>query len=92
MATTLNPFDLLGDDEGEDPAQLLAKAAALAQKAEAKKSAPAAAAAGKPAAKLPTKPAPPAQAGKSRFQVYLRVASMPDLGFRVYGGTGFPPE
>nr|XP_051208722.1 RGG repeats nuclear RNA binding protein A-like isoform X2 [Lolium perenne] len=62
MATTLNPFDLLGDDEGEDPAQLLAKAAALAQKAEAKKSAPAAAAAGKPAAKLPTKPAPPAQA------------------------------
>jgi hypothetical protein len=89
MATTLNPFDLLGDDEGEDPAQLLAKAAALAQKAEAKKSAPAA---GKPAAKLPTKPAPPAQAGKSRFQVYLRVASMPDLGFRVYGGLGFFPE
>uniref|UniRef100_A0ACD5TEQ5 Uncharacterized protein n=1 Tax=Avena sativa TaxID=4498 RepID=A0ACD5TEQ5_AVESA len=58
---TLNPFELLGDDEGEDPAQLLAKAAAAALKTEAKKAAPAAAA-GKPAAKLPTKPAPPAQA------------------------------
>jgi hypothetical protein len=52
--------------------------------AEAKKSAPAAAAR-KPAAKLPIKPPPPAQAGKSRFQVFLRVASMPDLWFRVYG-------
>jgi plasminogen activator inhibitor 1 RNA-binding protein len=64
---TLNPFDLLGDDEGEDPAQLLAKVAAAAQKAEAKKPAPAAAGKGsQPPAKLPTKPAPPAQAGKSR--------------------------
>lgn len=62
---TLNPFDLLGGDDNDDPAQLLAKAAVAAQKAEAKK--PAAAAAGKgaqqtAAAKLPTKPTPPAQA------------------------------
>lgn len=59
---TVNPFDLLGDDEGDDPAQLLAKAAAAALKNEAKKPAPAPAAPGKPAAKLPTKPAPPQQA------------------------------
>ena len=52
---TINPFDILGGDNSEDPAQLLA---------EVKK--PAAATAGKgaqPAAtKFPTKPAPPAQA------------------------------
>jgi len=57
---TLNPFDLLGDDEGEDLTQLAAKAAL---KAEPKKPAPAAAGKGaQPAAKMPTKPAPPAQA------------------------------
>ncbi|XP_040380170.1 RGG repeats nuclear RNA binding protein A-like [Oryza brachyantha] len=61
---TMNQFDILGGDDIDDPAQLLAKAAVAAQKAEAKK--PAAAAAGKgaqpAAAKLPTKPAPPSQA------------------------------
>ena len=63
---TVNPFDLLGDDEGDDPTQLLAKAAALAQKAEAKKAAapPAAGKGGaKTVANLPTKPPPPGQAG-----------------------------
>jgi hypothetical protein len=63
---TLNPFDILGADDNDDPAQLLAAAAVAKQKAEAKKSA--AATAGKGAqpttAKLPTKPAPPAQAGE----------------------------
>ncbi|RLN30371.1 plasminogen activator inhibitor 1 RNA-binding protein-like [Panicum miliaceum] len=62
---TLNPFELLGADDNDDPTQLLAAAAAAKQKAEAKKQA-AAAATGKGAqpapAKLPTKPAPPAQA------------------------------
>ena len=61
---TINPFDILGGGDGDDPAQLLAAAAVAAQKAEAKK--PAAGTAGKgaqpAAAKLPTKPAPPAQA------------------------------
>ncbi|KQK09524.1 RGG repeats nuclear RNA binding protein A [Brachypodium distachyon] len=60
--STLNPFDILGADDNDDPSQLLAAAAAAAQKAEAKK--PAAVPAGKAApaaAKLPTKPAPPAQ-------------------------------
>ncbi|KAM0869694.1 hypothetical protein ACQ4PT_040512 [Festuca glaucescens] len=63
----MNQFDILGADDNDDPSQLLAAAAAAAaaQKAEAKK--PPAAPAGKgpqtgAAAKLPTKPAPPAQA------------------------------
>lgn len=67
---TINPFELLGADDNDDPTQLLAAAAAAKQKAEAKKVA-AAAAAGKGAqpapAKLPTKPAPPAQAGEFGF-------------------------
>ncbi|KAG8086186.1 hypothetical protein GUJ93_ZPchr0010g10970 [Zizania palustris] len=61
---TMNPFDILGADDNDDPAQLLAKAEVAAKKAEAKK--PAAAAAGKGAqpvsAKFPTKPSPPSQA------------------------------
>ncbi|WVZ99351.1 hypothetical protein U9M48_044672 [Paspalum notatum var. saurae] len=65
---TMNPFDILGADDNDDPTQLLAAAAAAKQKAEAKKPAAAAATAGKGAqpapAKLPTKPAPPAQALK----------------------------
>ncbi|CAD6237002.1 unnamed protein product [Miscanthus lutarioriparius] len=61
---TLNPFELLGADDNDDPSQLIAAAEAAAQKAEAKKSA--AAPAGKAAqpaaaAKFPTKPAPPSQ-------------------------------
>jgi len=73
---TLNPFEILGADDNDDPTQLLAAAAAAKQKAEAKKQAAAAAAAatGKGAqpapAKLPTKLAPPAQAGE--FGVRLR--------------------
>ncbi|CAO1945153.1 unnamed protein product [Urochloa humidicola] len=61
---TLNPFDLLGADDGDDPSQLIAAAAAAAQKAEAKKAAAAPAGKAQPAAaaKLPTKPAPPSQA------------------------------
>ncbi|KAG2626193.1 hypothetical protein PVAP13_3KG327800 [Panicum virgatum] len=65
---TINPFDILGADDNDDPTQLLAAAAAAKQKAELKKQAAAAAAAatGKGAqpapAKLPTKLAPPAQA------------------------------
>ncbi|PAN18446.1 hypothetical protein PAHAL_3G202400 [Panicum hallii] len=63
---TLNPFELLGADDNDDPTQLLAAAAAAKQKAEAKKQAAAAAATGKGAqpapAKFATKPAPPAQA------------------------------
>ncbi|XP_062175327.1 RGG repeats nuclear RNA binding protein A-like [Alnus glutinosa] len=65
---TMNPFDLLGDEDAEDPSQLIQKAAAAAP-ALPKKPAPAVQA--KPAAeqqqtkpppKLPSKPLPPAQA------------------------------
>ncbi|TVU20485.1 hypothetical protein EJB05_36693 [Eragrostis curvula] len=62
--STMNPFDLLGAVDNDDPAQLLAAAAAAKQKADAKKAAAATAGKGaQPApAKLPTRPAPPAQA------------------------------
>ncbi|KAL8216412.1 hypothetical protein R6Q57_023249 [Mikania cordata] len=56
----MNPFDLLVDDDNDDPNQLIAKLPAIvaAPASATKKSlAPA-----KPAAKLPSKPLPPAQA------------------------------
>ncbi|KAI4364835.1 hypothetical protein MLD38_020874 [Melastoma candidum] len=64
---TMNPFDLLGGDDNDDPSQLIAAAQAQAQllpAAKPKKSptaAQAATAASQPA-KLPSKPLPPAQA------------------------------
>lgn len=68
---TLNPFDLLGDDT-EDPSLLAAQ-----QKIEPKKTIapPIKPAQNKTAAqpKLPSKPAPPAQAGQpSRIYLYMR--------------------
>ena len=76
MATT-NPFDLLVDDDNDDPNQLLAKLPPAAKKSPA----PAAQAEpAKPAAKLPSKPLPPAQAGKcsgfSLFCLYVRKISL----------------
>nr|XP_043627906.1 RGG repeats nuclear RNA binding protein A-like isoform X1 [Erigeron canadensis] len=55
---TANPFDLLGDDDNDDPSQLLQKIIA----APAKKAPPAAAQLAAKPAKLPSKPLPPAQA------------------------------
>lgn len=65
MATT-NPFDLLVDDDNDDPAQLIEKLPPPAKKLPAQ-------AAAQPAksAKLPSKPLPPAQAvreGRTDFQ------------------------
>lgn len=63
---TANPFDLLGDDDNDDPSQLVQKIVS----APAKKAQPAAPAGktaappAKPSAKLPSKPLPPAQAGE----------------------------
>lgn len=57
---TLNPFDLLGDDDNDDPSQLIA---AQQQKIAPTKKALAPAQPAKPA-KLPAKPLPPAQAGE----------------------------
>lgn len=62
---TVNPFDLLGDDDNDDPSHLIAAAQqqkiAQPKKILALTQAPAQQA--KPA-KLPAKPLPPAQAGK----------------------------
>ncbi|KAK6117467.1 hypothetical protein DH2020_048794 [Rehmannia glutinosa] len=64
---TLNPFGLLGDDDAEDPSQLLAaaqqKAAApVSATGQPKKAAAQAQPGAKASAKLPSKPLPPAQA------------------------------
>jgi Stm1 len=62
---TLNPFDLLEDVESDDPSLLIA---VTEKKIAAKKAAaPAPGSAPTSAAKLPTKPLPPAQAGKIRL-------------------------
>lgn len=61
---TVNPFDILGNDENDDPSQLIA---AVSLDKPKKASTPAAAPPPqreKPAAKLPSKPLPPAQAGE----------------------------
>ncbi|KAJ9565563.1 hypothetical protein OSB04_001529 [Centaurea solstitialis] len=61
---TANPFDLLGDDDNDDPSQLVEKIVSAPAK---KVQAAAPAAGGKAAlqsAKLPSKPLPPAQAVK----------------------------
>lgn len=62
MAST-NPFDLLGDDDNEDPSLLIQKAIASAA-ASPKKGAAVTNAAPTKQAKLPTKPVPPTQAGE----------------------------
>lgn len=62
--STINPFDLLGADDNDDPSHLIA--AALKQKEAAASAAPAAkkSPAAVPAAKMPSKPVPPSQAVK----------------------------
>ena len=76
---TMNPCDLLGDGDNDDPSQLLAarqQKAPVASAAPATKKGPAQAQSNQPAkaqaqaqgqAKLPSKPLPPAQAGKTQF-------------------------
>lgn len=62
---TANPFDLLGDDDNDDPSQLLAAAVqkVVPSAAQPKKAAQGQAAPAAKSAKLPSKPLPPAQAG-----------------------------
>lgn len=62
----MNPFDLLGDDDGEDPSQLIAAQKIAPKKALDPTQAAAPAQQAKPA-KLPSKPVPPAQAGELFF-------------------------
>lgn len=58
---TANPFDLLGDDDNDDVSHLIA----LQQLKKAPASASVAKQPPKQAAKLPSKPVPPAQAGET---------------------------
>ncbi|KGN46514.1 RGG repeats nuclear RNA binding protein A [Cucumis sativus] len=89
MATT-NPFDLLGDDDAEDPSQLMAvKQAAAAPKKgsdhpQAKQQAAAAAKLSKPA-NLPSKPLPPAQAVREAKNEGGRGGRSSGRGGRGYG-------
>ncbi|XP_042455699.1 RGG repeats nuclear RNA binding protein A-like [Zingiber officinale] len=77
---TANPFDILGDNDNDDPSQLVV--VVQQQKVVAKK--PAAPAAAAPvAAKLPTKPAPPAQAVRE-----ARSNTAPARGGAGRGGPG----
>ncbi|CAH1453836.1 unnamed protein product [Lactuca virosa] len=79
MSST-NPFDLLVDDDNDDPIQLLAK---LPVAVPTTKKSPVGAVAAKPAAKLPSKPLPPAQAVREARTDGQRGGS------RFYGrGTG----
>lgn len=68
--TTMNPFDLLVDDDNEDPNQLAS--AQRSAPALPSKKAPAPVQPAKPA-KLPSKPLPPAQAGGFCFLTYTPV-------------------
>ncbi|KAF9685442.1 hypothetical protein SADUNF_Sadunf03G0055000 [Salix dunnii] len=63
---TANPFDILGDDDNNEDLSQLVAAAQLKAAEKPKKVDKPAAPASKPA-KLPTRPAPPAQAGELRF-------------------------
>ncbi|CAA6671649.1 unnamed protein product [Spirodela intermedia] len=79
---TANPFDILGDDDNDDPSHLIS---VQQQKVVAKKPAPAAAAAVPAAAKLPTKPAPPTLAARD-----ARGSTEPARGGGIGGGRGGP--
>ena len=65
---TVNPFDLLGDDDAEDPSQLIAAKKVVAapppKKGPAQTKPAALGAQQNKAASLPSKPLPPAQAGE----------------------------
>lgn len=62
----LNPFDLLCDDDNDDPSKLIA---IHQQKVDPAKKASAPAAKKQPA-KLPTKPPPPTQAGELKLSFF----------------------
>ncbi|PWA34536.1 hyaluronan/mRNA-binding protein, Stm1 [Artemisia annua] len=92
---TANPFDLLGDDDNDDPSVLVQKIAAAPVVAKPQ----AAAQPAKPAAKLPSKPLPPAQAGNNEVSYGNRgsfgdqgAIAEPDSGkgYERRGGYGGP--
>lgn len=90
MATG-NPFDLLGDDDNDDPSQLIAAQQQIiaSKKAQAPTQAQAQAQPPKPSAKLPSKPLPPAQAGELsiHFELYVLICVDIDMGLFGYVET-----
>lgn len=86
---TMNPFDLLGDDDSEDPSQLIAAQKIVPKKALAPTQAAAPAQQAKPA-KLPSKPVPPAQAVREGKNESGRGGGRGGRGYgRGRGGGGF---
>ncbi|CAH9079963.1 unnamed protein product [Cuscuta epithymum] len=85
--TTLNPFDLLVDDDTDDLSQLVAK---LPLSAPASKKAPAQVQPAKPLAKMPTKPLPPSEAVREVRNEYQRGGGRSGSrgGMRGRGGRG----
>ncbi|KAI3741715.1 hypothetical protein L1987_59389 [Smallanthus sonchifolius] len=85
---TANPFDLLGDDDNDDPSQLARKiVSAPVKKAQA--APPSGKTAAQPA-KLPSKPLPPAQAVKEARNEAVRGGRGGGRGYgRGRGGGGF---
>lgn len=83
----MNPFDLLVDDDNEDPSQLIAtqqKLPAAPKKAAGQPGAQGKqqhATQAKPTAKLPAKPLPPTQAGE--FSVFAILCSDLSRGFCI---------
>ncbi|GFQ05473.1 hypothetical protein PHJA_002691400 [Phtheirospermum japonicum] len=91
---SLNPFDLLGDDDAEDPSLLLAaqkKAAALASApGQPKKGSAQSQPAVKPSAKLPSKPIPSSEFINNLFCAVKESRNEGQRGGR--GGRGFNRE
>ncbi|KAL2548050.1 Hyaluronan/mRNA binding family [Forsythia ovata] len=89
---TVNPFDLLGDDDTGDVSHLIAaqqqKAPVSAPASAAAKKAPAQAQPAKPAAKLPSKPLPPAQAGTKFPKMEMMASPLKDVHMVDHVGVG----
>lgn len=81
---TANPFDLLGDDDNEDPSQLLAAQRQKLPTPQPKK--PQQAQPAQPA-KLPSKPLPPTQAGE--FSIHFFASTVHFLVLSAEIPVGF---
>ncbi|KAJ3684831.1 hypothetical protein LUZ61_013995 [Rhynchospora tenuis] len=77
---TANPFDILGDDDNDDPSQLIAKQEKKIQSKKAATPSAAPAPAAPATSKFPSKPAPPTQAA--------RETRSNNTGRGGYGGSG----
>ncbi|KAD0079195.1 hypothetical protein E3N88_44813 [Mikania micrantha] len=86
---TANPFDLLGDDDNDDPSLLVQKIVSAPVKKDQTAGKTTAAQPAKPAAKLPSKPLPPAQAVREARTEAVRGGRGGGRGYgRGRGGGG----